>query len=94
MTKIEAEDDLLEQYLKQTVDLREQPALVREGRRWRTLDGTPHVPLRELARRTGRDLTDLQADFDAGRIMGVRIGNERFARQKVQKRRSVAKSPT
>jgi len=71
----------LEDYLAKTIDLRNESALVREGDQWQTLDGTPHVPLQELAQRTSRSLGDLQANFDAGRMPGVQIGDQRFARQ-------------
>ena len=73
--------DPLEDYLAQTIDLRSEPALMRDGEGWKTLDGTPHVPLLEVAQESGRSLDDLKADFDAGKISGVRIGDQRYARQ-------------
>ena len=75
------DDDRFEDFLAQTIDLRNEPALVRKGEGWQTPDGTPYVLLQELAQETGRSLADLQADFDAGIIQGVLIGDRRYAKQ-------------
>jgi len=85
MTERKGGNDLFERYLAETRDLRDEPALIRgDDGKWKTLDGTPHIPLSDLAQRTGRRLEDLTDDFNAGVIEGLRIGDQIYVRQEDQ----------
>ena len=75
-------DDGLERYLAQTIDLRNETALVIEGHgSWpvfKTLDGTRVFLLGQLSEMTGRDIEELTTLVSTRRIQGVCVGDMWF----------------
>jgi hypothetical protein len=82
----DGKDGILEQYLADTMDLRNESALIivhSDGRGpvFQTLDGTQVFSLGELSDMTNRHVEELTRLLDTGRVRGVRIGDMWFARK-------------